>query len=90
MIIVITLDFYISLRKSFANILNYATKILKLFINIFISTIIVIDLCLKHVTSSEVIIYERFKTIDFLTNLLDEYQNLFIDQNQTMNILKKK
>ena len=63
----ITFDPHINLRKPF--------------INISANTIIIIDLYLKHIISNKMIIYKRFETIDFLINLLDKYQNLFIDQD---------
>ena len=59
MIAIITFDFYINLKK--------------LFINIFINTIIFINFHLKYIILSEVTVYEKFETIDFLINLFDEY-----------------
>ena len=52
-------DVYIDLRKSF--------------INISISMIIFINFHLKYIILSEIIIYEKFKAIDFLINLFNEY-----------------
>ena len=57
--IVIINDVYIDLRK--------------LLINIFINTIIFINLQLKHIMLNEIIIYKKFKVINFLINLFDEY-----------------
>ena len=53
MITIIILDFYIDLRKSFANISP--------------STVIIIDLYLKYIISNEVIIYKKFDIVKSLT-----------------------
>ena len=67
MIITIIFDFYIDLRKLFANVFNYIIKILKLFANIFINIIIVINSYLKHIILNEIMIYEKFNIIKSLT-----------------------
>ena len=66
MIIVIIFDFYINLKKSSADTFNYIIKILKFSANTSVSIIIIIDLCLKYVISSEMIIYEKFDIIKSL------------------------
>ena len=70
-IIIITDDVYIDLRKSLINI----------FISIIVidNIIITIDLCLKHIMLNKVIIYEKFEVVNSLTQLFNEYENLFID-----------
>ena len=82
-ITMIAFDFYIDLRKPFTNII---IRILKLLINIsfnniiiIINTIIFIDFHLKYIMLNEVIIYKKFEIVDFLTDLFNEYQDLFID-----------
>ena len=64
-IVVIALNSYINLRKSF--------------VDISASTTIVIDLYLKHVILNEITIYEKSDVVKSLTQLFEEYENLFID-----------
>ena len=61
----LTFDLYIDLRKPLTNIS----------INIIVidNLIITIDLCLKHIMLNEIIIYEKSKTINLLTNLFNKY-----------------
>ena len=90
---VIINDVHIDLRKPSANAI---IRVLKLFANISANTaviddtIITIDLCLKHIISNEIIIYKKFEITNSLIQLFNKHQNLFIDQHQIIDILKKK
>lgn len=68
-------------------------------LNIVFKSFVIIDLfidisqinsIMKHACFNKVIVYDFSKTVNFLTVLIDEYQNFFIDKNITMNISKKK
>ena len=58
--------------------------------NFIISSISRIDANLKHVYSNDVIIYDQSKTIETISTLIVEYQNLFIDKNIINDILEQK
>lgn len=69
-------DFYTDLKKSPANI--------------SVSIVVVIDPCLKNVMFNDVTVYGKPKKAEFLIRFFGEYQNLFINQDQTVDILEKK
>ena len=81
-IITITMipDFQTDLQKSS----------IKISITSITNTIIIIDSNLKYVVSNGITIYGKFETIESLTQLFNEYENLFIDQNQIINIPEKE
>ena len=54
------------------------------------SVAVIIDSGLKHVMLNGVTIYGKPFAAEPLTQLLDEHQDLFVDQDQTVNIPKEK
>ena len=68
---IITNDVYINLKKSLID-----TSISIIIID---NIIITIDLCLNHIISNEITIYEKSETINSLTQFFNEHKNLFIN-----------
>ena len=62
----------------------------KLFLFLIISFTSTIDSKLKYICFNNVIIYEQQKVVNIITTLINEYQNLFVDKETTINILKEK
>ena len=59
--------------------------------NVFkIIDIFQVDSALKYVYFNNVIVYNSSKTIIFITILINEYQNFFVDKKTTIDISKKK
>ena len=54
------------------------------------SDTIVIDPCLEHIMPNRVTIYRNPEVADSLAHLLNEHQDLFQDQGQTIDILEEE
>ena len=52
--------------------------------------VVVIDLKLEHVLINKVIVYENDKTVYVLSSLVIEFENVFIDIEDIINIFKNQ